>query len=195
MNALPLRSWFLMQPPSDLHGLGHTARVMVWAAVLTRGTPLFEPVVWAAACHDLRREDDGADPDHGFRAGEWVCKVLPGKLRQPLPDLDLIAQACDWHVCPDRHSGWDHEVLWYLKDADGLDRVRLWDLDPSYLRHPETRQWIKKAERLFQATEDADDLEAIWKRAAAQDLPVNELIAFVAKHVELVTEAEKLPRG
>lgn len=32
-------SWFLLQPPSDLHGIGHTARVMVWAAVLTRGTP------------------------------------------------------------------------------------------------------------------------------------------------------------
>jgi hypothetical protein len=55
--TLPLRSWFLMQPPGDLHGIGHIARVMVWAAVLTRGTPLFESVVWAAACHDLR--DDG----------------------------------------------------------------------------------------------------------------------------------------
>jgi len=43
--TLPLRSWFLMQPPSDLHGIGHTARVMVWAAALTRGTPLFESVV------------------------------------------------------------------------------------------------------------------------------------------------------
>jgi len=117
--------WFLLQPPSDLHGIGHTARVMVWAAVLTRGTPWFEPAVWAAACHDLRRKDDGTDPEHGFRAGAWVRKVLPGKLRKPLQDLELIAQACDWHVCPDRHSGWDHEVLWYLKDADGLDRVRL----------------------------------------------------------------------
>jgi uncharacterized protein len=181
-----------MQPPSDLHGMGHTARVMVWAAALTRGTTLFEPVVWAAACHDLRREDDGADPDHGFRAGEWVRKVLPCKLRQPLQDLEFIAQACDWHVCPDRHSGWDHEVLWYLKDADGLDRVRLWDLDPSYLRHPETRQWITEAKRLFQATEDADDLQTIWKTAADHGLPVGELTEFMAKQVELVTEQKLL---
>jgi hypothetical protein len=164
MNTLPLRSWFLLQPPSDLHGIGHTARVMVWAAVLTRDTPWFEPVVWAASCHDLRREDDGADPEHGFRAGAWVRKVLPGKLRQPLQDLELIAQACDWHVCPDPHSGWDHEVLWYLKDADGLDRVRLYDLDPAYLRHTETRQWVKAAKQLFHATEEAC---RPWKSKAA----------------------------
>jgi len=190
MSTLPLRSWFLMQPPSDLHGLGHTARVMVWAAVLTRGTCWFEPVVWAAACHDLRREDDGPDPEHGFRAGVWVRQVLPSRLRQPLHNLELIAQACDWHVCPDRHSGWDHEVLWYLKDADGLDRVRLYDLDPSYLRHAETRQWIKAARQLFQATEDAADVAAVWKKAAALRLPVDELIEFTAKHRELVTEQQ-----
>lgn len=53
MNVLPLRSWFLMQPPDDLHGIGHTARIVVWMAALTRGTPWFEPVVRADACQDL----------------------------------------------------------------------------------------------------------------------------------------------
>src|SRR5262245_32046257 len=148
MKVFPHRSWFSMQPPSDLHGLGHTARVMVWATVLTRNTNWFESVLWAAACHDLRREDDGADPDHGFRAGRWVREHLPQQIRHPLDKLELIAQACDWHVCPDRDAGWDHPVLWLLKDADGLDRVRLYDLDPSYLRHRETRRWIKTARGL-----------------------------------------------
>jgi hypothetical protein len=41
----PLRSWFLFQPSSDLQGIGHTARVLVWATILMRGTPCFEPVV------------------------------------------------------------------------------------------------------------------------------------------------------
>jgi hypothetical protein len=193
--TLPLRSWFLMQPPSDLHGIGHTARVMVWAAVLTRGTPWFDAVVWAAACHDLRREDDGPDPDHGFRAGEWVRDVLPTKLKQPLEELELIAQACDWHVCSDRHSGWDHQVLWYLKDADGLDRVRLYDLDPSYLRHRETRQWIKQARRLFQLTEEADDVQVVWKKAAALRLPVEELTEFLTKHTALLCEHQRAEPG
>jgi hypothetical protein len=178
MKSIPHRSWFLMQPPSDLHGLGHTARVMVWAAVLTRGTEWFEPVIWAAACHDLRREDDGLDPDHGFRAGRWVRQHLPGKLSQPLDELELIAQACDWHVCPDQLAGWDHPVLWLLKDADGLDRVRLYDLEPSYLRHEQTPQWIEHATRLYEKTADVQNPEQIWQVAAELDIPVAELIDF-----------------
>lgn len=43
MISFPLPWWFLMQPPSDLHGLGHTARVMVWASILARDTDWFEP--------------------------------------------------------------------------------------------------------------------------------------------------------
>ena len=73
------------------------------------------------------------------------------------PHAMMIASACDHHVQDDRDSGWDHPVLWYLKDADGLDRVRLYDLDPSYLRHKEARRWLKEAELLYRATADLDD--------------------------------------
>ena len=173
--SIPRREWFRMQPPSELHGLGHTARVMTWACVLTRGTEWFEPVVWAAACHDLRREDDGMDPRHGFRAGAWVRKKLPALLRRPLDHLDLIARACDWHVCPDRDAGWDHPTLWLLKDADGLDRARLYDLDPSFLRHDEALQWVDAAKALFRATDDLDRPAKIWEIAARMGLPVEEL--------------------
>ena len=36
--SLPRREWFRMQPPSDLHGVGHISRVMVWASVLAADT-------------------------------------------------------------------------------------------------------------------------------------------------------------
>jgi hypothetical protein len=187
---IPRQAWFFMQPPSDLHRVGHTARVMVWAAVLTRGTEWFEPVVWAAACHDLRRHDDGDDPDHGFRAGRWVREQLPALLRRPPERLELIARACDWHVCPDRRSKWDHPTLWLLKDADGLDRVRLYDLNPQFLRHEATRGWIGQAELLYQATQDADDVGPIWDAAERLGLPLAELRAW-ARPIE---EAERRPR-
>jgi hypothetical protein len=180
-----------MQPPSPLHGVGHTARVMVWAAVLTRDTEWFESVVWAATCHDLRRVDDNDDPPHGFRAGTWVRQQLPGKLRQPLPNLELIASACDWHVCPDRDAEWDHPVLWLLKDADGLDRVRLYDLDPRYLRHPKTRQWITAATRLFQATQELDNPHEIWHEASRLHIPVAELMSYVNQQVAARLGREK----
>lgn len=74
---LPRPEWFYLQPPSRLHGAAHTARVMVWAYLLTRDTPWTEAVLWAAACHDLRRMDDGRDLQHGQRAGMWVREHLP----------------------------------------------------------------------------------------------------------------------
>jgi hypothetical protein len=185
---IPLRSWFHLQPPSDLHGLGHTARVMIWACVLTRGTEWFESVVWAAACHDLRRHDDGCDPQHGFRAGAWVRRKLSGLLRQPPEKLEWIASACDWHVCPDSQAGWDHPVLWLLKDSDGLDRARLYDLDPSYLRHPHTLGYVEQANRLYARTADLDDPHRIWETAAELGLPVAELIEWAARQRENLLE-------
>jgi hypothetical protein len=181
-----------MQPPSDQHGVGHTARVMVWAAVLTRGTELFEPVLWAAACHDLRRQDDGADPNHGFRAGAWVRETLPTLLREPPGQLELIARACDWHVCPDLRSRWDHPTLWLLKDADGLDRVRLWDLDPRFLRRPEACDLVPQAQLLYRATGDGDDAATIWRKAAELGQPVAELLAFAGRQqANVLRKAER----
>ena len=40
-----------------------------------------------------------------------------------------------------------------LKDADGLDRVRLGDLDPDYLRHAEARGMVRFAQRLYGDTD------------------------------------------
>jgi hypothetical protein len=154
---------------------------MTWAGVLTRGTDWFEPVVWAAACHDLRRHDDGSDPHHGFRAGDWVRETLPLLLRMPPQALELIASACDWHVCADHKARFVHPVLWFLKDADGLDRARLYDLDPSFLRHPETLGWVEHAHRLFTATTEEQDPSRIWQVAAGIGLPVDELMEFVLR--------------
>jgi hypothetical protein len=162
---------------------------MVWVAVLTRGTEWFEPVVWAAACHDLRRENDGADPEDGFRAGAWVRTHLPQMLREPPAYLELIASACDWHVCPDRRSEWDHSTLWLLKDADGLDRVRLGDLDRRFLRHEQARQRVADAQRLFDATARTQGPKEIWQAAERLGLPVGELLEWVQRQVHLTAES------
>ena len=184
--SLPRRRWFFMQPPSHLHGLGHTARVMTWACVLTRGSEWFDTVVWAAACHDLRREDDGMDPQHGFRAGAWVRKKLSSLLQRSPDQLELIARACDWHVCPDRKAKWDHPTLWLLKDADGLDRARLHDLNPSFLRHAVTLQWVDAAKKLYRTTADLQIPKKIWEIAGRQGLPVDELISWSERQMGLL---------
>ena len=164
-QTIPQLDWFLLQPPSSLHGVTHTARVMVWASILSRDTPWFTPVLWAAACHDLRRQEDGRDAEHGFRAGQWVRENLATYYPLPQDTLELIANACTWHVTADRDTQWQHPVLKYLKDADGLDRVRLGDLNPRYLRFPASRPLIPLAEQLYSRTGDYQTPDQVWEIA------------------------------
>jgi hypothetical protein len=44
-------------------------------------------------------------------------------------------------------------LMCLLKDADGLDRVRLGDLDLAYLRRPEAREVVHFPEHLYRDTE------------------------------------------
>lgn len=67
-----------------------------------------------------------------------------------------------------------------MKDADGLDRVRLYDLDPSYLRHAATRRWIQGATLLHDETVDSQDPLEIWHAAARLGLPVDALTDYAA---------------
>jgi uncharacterized protein len=121
------------------HGLGHITRVLVWSAVIAGrlGTPLRRPaLLWAAALHDVRRRDDGIDPEHGERAAAWVLDVFP-TLRPDVAaavDLPFVAALCRDHQRGDHLiADWSDELR-VLKDADGLDRVRIHDLDPARLR-------------------------------------------------------------
>jgi len=103
-----------------------------------------------------------------------------------------VAWACDWHVCPDRHAKWDHDVLWLLKDADGLDRVRLGDFDPRYLRNAHAGRWARQAGRLFQVTKDKEDPGRIWQAAADLGLPVEPSLAFVAEQSQQIQEDDNV---
>jgi hypothetical protein len=47
--------------------------------------------------------------------------------------------------------------LMCIKDADGLDRVRINDLNPSFLRTETARLLVAQAWDLYRATESADD--------------------------------------
>lgn len=141
---VPERGWFDRQRPEDYagtHGIGHITRVLVWSACIAeriRVSLRREELLWAAGLHDIKRWSDGRDRNHGRRAAEWVLSefaVARPELTAGL-DLDLIASLCMYHVVNDEHipSGeWSVELK-ILKDADGLERVRIRDLDARRLR-------------------------------------------------------------
>lgn len=149
--------------PSDLHGQAHVARVMIHAARLLAATAQWEQAsrLWAAVfLHDIARRHDGTCYRHGADAAQRLRDELALQHRVAevgLTDADLpaVAAAVTAHSAPTEvprsHPHWPLIAL--LKDADGLDRVRLGDLDPSRLRHPEAREMVPFAQALFDRTD------------------------------------------
>lgn len=154
----PDPAWFAHNP-FGTHGIGHVARVLVWADLLcqyelSNGIPLDAEVVrWAAVLHDLGRENDGPDHEHGARSAQWVAenhRLLPAALTDA--QLEAIRYCCIWHVPRDAAIPAMTNELACLKDADGLDRVRIRDLDPALLRTDYARSLERDAWALFNNT-------------------------------------------
>lgn len=166
----------LFTHPSTLHGQAHVSRVMVHAFQLIAATGWTEeaPRLWAAVyLHDLARTHDGECQRHGGDAMKKF-RTLPA-LRELFAaggvveeDYPAIRTAVTHHCLPEldrSHIHWRLTSL--LKDADGLDRVRLGDLDLRYLRYPESRGMVDFAERLFHAADGviptgADHFGQLW---------------------------------
>jgi hypothetical protein len=178
-EAAPPASLFLLD--SRMHGHRHVGRVIVLAcALLDRtGRHAEGPRLWASAyLHDLARVHDGHDRDHGARAAERLDalpEVVAMFRRAGLDDADLAAvKFAVTHHVGRPEPPMDHEVgplTALLKDADGLDRVRLGDLDVRMLRWPESPKLVPFAERLLEASHaipsGPDWFVTLWDRAAA----------------------------
>ena len=144
---------------SDLHGQAHVSRVMVHAIRLIEATGqhALAPRLWAAVfLHDLARRHDGVDHRHGADAVRRLREepALQARLAEAglvASDYPAIEAAVTEHSAPKEvarnHEHWPLIAL--LKDADGLDRVRLGDLDVRYLRHREAKTILRFAQALF----------------------------------------------
>ncbi len=162
---------------------------MVHAFRLVEATGLVEeaPRLWAAVyLHDLSRTHDGRCYRHGTHAAQRLA-TLPevralfargGVTRDDYPAIETaVVQHCLPTELDPRHP--HHKLTTLLKDADGLDRVRLGDLNPHLLRYDETCAMIPFAQELFDQTDDvlmpgADYFPKLWKiavRISADGLP------------------------
>ena len=149
--------------PGNLHGQAHVTRVMVHAARLVAATGQWEHAarLWAAVfLHDIARRHDGTCYRHGADAAQRLRDeaALQNRLAPiglSVADYPAIESAVTAHSAPKEvprtHPHWSLIAL--LKDADGLDRVRLGDLDRSRLRHPEARAMVPFAQALFDGTD------------------------------------------
>ncbi len=169
--------WFRHE--SRLHGVGHTQRVHIHtqrlAEVLDWRDDDTRLALRSALLHDIGRWHDGLDPWHGASSATRAERLgLADDLSRA--EADLVLFAVKYHSRSDERAvatldrwaarqgrGGDADgldpyralrVLWLLKDADALDRVRLpldEGADPRLLRHPETIALMPFAEELYAA--------------------------------------------
>jgi HD superfamily phosphodiesterase len=170
--------WFVRR--SSLHGALHTQRVHIHAQRLAGELGWAEHdtrlVLSAALWHDIGRTDDGVDHRHGEKGVARAEHLGLTKSLAP-EDATSVLFAIRFHCLPDRRAVdeirrrreepdpgglprlADPEqalrILWVLKDADALDRIRLgsWEsTDPRQLRHRETKELIPFAAALYTLT-------------------------------------------
>lgn len=166
--AYPLDpAWF--ERPDGIHGVSHTRRVLIHAREIAVARDLdsdwVDSLVLAAGWHDIGRTHDGRESEHGPNGAAKVLRLgLGAGVDRPILTRALFA--VEWHSVPDRlaveraaalaPSGFKPEVgtmlrvLWVLKDADGLDRVRIGDLDVDQLRYPVSQSLVGRAWQLLE---------------------------------------------
>jgi len=149
--------------PRGIHGISHTQRVLflveLLAALENLGAPERDILSIAAVYHDIGRTHDGADRAHGYCS---FCKAEQlGLIYMENPeDYATVRYIIETHCINDNHAfdlvtdyalrelDRGKGLLKFFKDADGLDRVRINDLNPAMLRLDVSQELVGLAEEL-----------------------------------------------
>ncbi|MBO4330617.1 MAG: C_GCAxxG_C_C family protein [Oscillospiraceae bacterium] len=146
---------------SHVHGIGHVERTMMHGAFCAMADALSGEdarlLMLMCSYHDTGRESDWLDNAHGLRSslklqritgltGEELKIAMAGIEAHSVGDgaMDAIISS---HAPADTARA--RVLAELLKDADGLDRVRINDLDPRFLRREASRARADFARYLF----------------------------------------------
>lgn len=148
--------WLLESRITDsLHGLRHLWRCACYslylASLLNMDDRAARNLLVASLLHDIRREDDKGDADHGRRAAQWLRENSQEieeymRLQFEADDVEAMAVAIELHEAPyseltaeQKARYRKHErIVDALKTADALDRYRMpklkWWINDDHLR-------------------------------------------------------------
>lgn len=149
--------------PTSIHGTKHAKRVLFFALLLAYEEKLreedFNIVVKAAKFHDIGRTHDNYDEIHGIQSYKKMGKL--GLVTEDGEDKAILRFIVENHCVPDK-KGMENLKKYHikdekralrlyniLKDADGLDRVRLDDTDIRYFRLPLSKKLPLVAHLIF----------------------------------------------
>ncbi|MBP9798227.1 hypothetical protein KBC70_03720 [Candidatus Woesebacteria bacterium] len=135
---VPPKAWFLNPLTYDsIHGVRHILRVMIntltSSSKLELSEVLLKLALTIAMIHDIRRNDDKADPEHGIRAARWFednnseVTKLTG-VNYSAYQIGLVAKVTSLHdldyIEAENISEFEMVLLDLIKTADALDRYR-----------------------------------------------------------------------
>lgn len=104
-----------------IHGSGHWERVLCFAEKILKGEGIeSREVLIAALMHDIGREKDNNNPEHGERGARIARKIL--EEMNPGINIDLVCDMIRRHNDP---TDGDYIELMILKEADRLDMYRM----------------------------------------------------------------------
>lgn len=147
---------------SKLHGYYHSKRVLFFSYIIAKHEKLdkkdFQIIIDAALYHDIGRVNDKEDSLHGLRGALEIEKVVDHPLYKDKENLNLLKAIIEGHSVDDKKKNSFikkynltqinryYKLYNILKDADALDRKRLFDdLDEDFLRLNISRTLIKLA--------------------------------------------------
>lgn len=154
----------LYHRPSGIHGVGHVRRTLLLSLLMAGldrlSTSYVRILVYASVYHDIGRTHDGVDDYHGYASYQ---KVLEHGLlnNHEANEVYAIKELIERHAISDKKA-FSFEtldeakrdevqfLLRYFKDADGLDRVRLGDLNAKYLRTDTAKRLTLVAQQILE---------------------------------------------
>lgn len=155
---------------SSVHGQSHIERVLLLGALIAYKRNLSQDhtklLLTACAYHDIGRRNDFADTPHGLRAAKMLMQ-LP-VITDAVFSKEILCAIVAGHSCTDGSIDYFMQVfniddtlkdvcidLYYcLKDADNLDRVRIMDLKPRYLRNEISKTLVETAKQIYSVYPD-----------------------------------------
>lgn len=161
MADFALKNEMFARPHHEpIHGIGHIYRTMIGCALI--GWQIQKPreallAFCGAFIHDLARETDGVEYEHG----ENAAKKYFDKYTEIWKKYNLSEEECGYvKLAVIQHSGKElmrkgdngYDVMAILKDADALDRCRIGDLIPEWLRYHESKRLIKIIQLIYRRT-------------------------------------------
>lgn len=145
---------------SAVHGMEHEARVLLHCLLIAYELNLpqedIDSLCTAALYHDVRRDNDGVDEEHGAMGKDHYEESV----QNPDPVVSFL---CEFHCLPDevgmKRARERMEIgergarlLHVFKDADALDRVRfrIQDVDLNQMRLEISKTMVLVARLVFQ---------------------------------------------